>query len=164
MTFGDVTGLRRAEEQIRRLAAAATQSNDAVILFDLQGKVQAWNHGAQHMYGWSETEALRMNVRDFVPADKMAESLDLMRRLAAGEAVASFETQRLTKDRRVLESGCRHAGAERDRKGRGFRRHRARHHRAKAGGEGNEVAQRNTGAARCGPHGEAELAPGNSAS
>jgi PAS domain S-box-containing protein len=103
VTFTDVTGLRRAEKQIRRLATAVTDSNDAVILFDVMGNVQAWNRGAQNMYGWSETEAVGMNFSDLVPADKAAESLDLMPRLRAGGAIASFETRRLTKDGRILD-------------------------------------------------------------
>ena len=80
-----------------------TDSNDAVILFDLKGNVQAWNRGAQKMYGWSETEALRMNFRDFVPEGGAAEHVDLMNRLLLGDAIASFETQRLTKDGRMLD-------------------------------------------------------------
>ena len=37
VTFDDVTRLRRAEERTRRLATVVTDSNDAVILFDLNG-------------------------------------------------------------------------------------------------------------------------------
>jgi PAS domain-containing protein len=39
-TFDDVTGLRRAEESARRLATVVTDSNDAIILFDLAGRIQ----------------------------------------------------------------------------------------------------------------------------
>ena len=103
MTFGDVTGLRRAEKQTRRLATVVTDSNDSVFLVDLNSDIQAWNRGASIMYGWSETEALKMNFRDLAPAGKAIEALDLMRRLLAGERIASFETVRLTRDGRVLD-------------------------------------------------------------
>ena len=103
ITFGDITGLRRAEKQIRRLATAMMDSNDAVILFDLKGDIQAWNRGAQNMYGWSESEALGLNLREFVPEERAAEHAGLMNRLLLGDAVASFETQRLTKDGRILD-------------------------------------------------------------
>jgi two-component system, chemotaxis family, CheB/CheR fusion protein len=103
MTFGDVTGLRRAEIQTRRLATVVTDSNDAVFLVDLKGHIHAWNRGAAIMYGWSETEALKMNFRDLAPADKAMEALDLMRRLLACEPIASFETMRLTRDGRALD-------------------------------------------------------------
>jgi two-component system CheB/CheR fusion protein len=103
VTFGDVTGLRRAEKQIRRLATVMMDSNDSVIVFDLKGNVQAWNGGAQKMYGWSETEALRINFRELAPASRAIENVDLMNRLLQGDAIVSFETQRLTKDGRVLD-------------------------------------------------------------
>jgi two-component system CheB/CheR fusion protein len=103
VTFGDVTRLRRAEQQTRRLATAVTDSNDAVILVDLKGDIQAWNRGAERVYGWSEAEALRMNLRDLTPPDKRAETAGLMHQLGAGETTASLETQRLTKDGRTLD-------------------------------------------------------------
>ncbi len=103
VTFSDITRLRRAEKQIRRLATVVTDSNDAVLLFDPDGKILTWNRGAQNMYGWSEGEALRMNVRDITPPDNIAETTDLLRRLAAGETVSSYESQRITKDSRILD-------------------------------------------------------------
>ncbi len=103
VTFGDVTRLRRAEKQTRRLATVVMDSNDAVILVDLDGGIQAWNRGAERLYGWSEAEALGMNLRDLTPPDQSAEAAGLMHQLGAGETIASFETQRLTKDGRVLD-------------------------------------------------------------
>jgi two-component system CheB/CheR fusion protein len=103
VTFDDVTRLRRAEERTRRLATVLTDSNDGVVLFDLAGAIQAWNRGAQAMYGWSEEEALRMNIRDLAPAEEKAQTDDLIRQLGAGEAITSFETKRRAKDGRVLD-------------------------------------------------------------
>jgi PAS domain S-box-containing protein len=103
VTFGDVTNLRRAEKRIRRLATAMVASNDAVILFDLKGNILDWNRGAGEMYGWTEAEALKMSFRELVPADKAAETLDLMKRLLSCAPIPSFETQRLTRDGKVLD-------------------------------------------------------------
>ncbi len=101
VTFDDVTRLRRSEDRTRRLATAVADSNDAVILFDLNGNIQDWNRGAQGLYGWSETEALQMNLRDLTPAGEVDEFPNLIPRLLAGETVASVETHRRTKDGRV---------------------------------------------------------------
>ncbi len=103
VTLNDVTNLRRAEKQIRRFATVLKDSNDAVILFDLDGNIQAWNRGAQVMYGWCETEALMMNMRQLTPPDRVPELAEMERRLLTGDLVASFETQRCTKDGRILE-------------------------------------------------------------
>jgi two-component system CheB/CheR fusion protein len=103
VTFNDITRVRRAEEQTRRLATVVMDSNDAILLFDPHGDIVAWNRGAQAMYGWSEEESLRMNIREITPADKLAENIDLIRRLSAGKPVFSFETRRKTKNGRLLE-------------------------------------------------------------
>jgi light-regulated signal transduction histidine kinase (bacteriophytochrome) len=46
-----------------------------------------------------------MTIGDLTPSDKIPESTDLFRRLAAGEIVSSFETQRIAKDGRILDVG-----------------------------------------------------------
>ena len=98
VTFSDVTRLRRAEQQTRRLATVVRDSNDAVILCDTTGNILAWNRGAEGMYGWSETEALRMRLRDLTPPDRSGETADLMPRLLAGQT------------RRVLREPASHEG------------------------------------------------------
>jgi two-component system CheB/CheR fusion protein len=103
VTFDNVTILRLAQERTRRLATVVTDSNDAVILFGIDGRIEAWNRGAAGMYGWSEQEALGMNIRDLAPAQEAAAFDDLIRRLLAGETNTSFETKRCAKDGRVLD-------------------------------------------------------------
>jgi len=98
-----VSGRKQAEEDSRRLAAIVRDANDAVTLLDFEGNILAWNRGAENMYGWSEAEALQMNIRDTVPEHKRQEALAFARDLAAGDIVKSFEAQRVTKDGRVLE-------------------------------------------------------------
>jgi len=103
VTFSEVTRLRRAEKQTRRLAAVVRDSNDAVILCDPTGTILAWNRGAEAMYGWREAEAVRMNFRDLMPPDRMKEAADLMAQLTTRQMVASFESQRRAKDGRTVE-------------------------------------------------------------
>ncbi|MGC2062427.1 MAG: chemotaxis protein CheB [Thermodesulfovibrionales bacterium] len=103
VTFSDVSQLRRAEEKTRRLATVLTDSNDAVLLFGPAGNILTWNRGAHNMYGWREAEALRMTIHDMTPSDKIDETTALIRRLSVGEPVSSFDTQRKTKDGRVLD-------------------------------------------------------------
>src|SRR5208337_3365872 len=61
LTFTDVTQMRRADEQARRLATVLLDSNDALIVHDFEGKILAWNRGAEQMTGYLEAEALQMN-------------------------------------------------------------------------------------------------------
>lgn len=102
MSFIDVHKIKQADKA-RRFATVLEDSNDAVTVVDSNGKILAWNQGAVRMYGWSETEALAMNVRQLIPEKKRDEVTVLFNRLMQGKTVKSFETQRLTKDGRPLD-------------------------------------------------------------
>jgi len=103
----DITERKQTEANHRRLASVVIDSNDAITIQDFDGNITAWNKGAEKMYGYSEAEVLRMNIRDIVPEDKQSEALDFVRRLQEEEEeeeeVESFESQRLTKDGKVLD-------------------------------------------------------------
>jgi two-component system CheB/CheR fusion protein len=103
ITFFDITGRVAAEARARLFATVLQDSNDAVTVQDFDGRITAWNRGAERMYGYSEAEALDMNIRDTVPVYRRAEALELVKRIAAGENIQSFETQRVTKDGRTLD-------------------------------------------------------------
>ena len=102
-TERDITERKREEENLRRMATVVRDSNDAITIQDFEGRITAWNRGAELMYGFSEAEALLMNIDLLTIPGKIAEQKDFIRRLIAGEAITSFETQRLTKDGRVLD-------------------------------------------------------------
>ncbi|GEM_PF-3704981 len=102
ITFSNVTRLRLGEKKTRRLAAVVTDSNDAVLLFDLAGNILSWNRGAQKAYGWSEAEALQMTIHDMTPSDEIDDVTELIGVLA-GKTAPSYETRRKTKDGRVLD-------------------------------------------------------------
>lgn len=88
--------LKKAHEQ-DRLAAVVRDSFDAITMQDLDGQTLAWNPGAERFYGWSETEALQMNVRDRIPVALRKEELDILKRLSKAETLQAHITQRLTK-------------------------------------------------------------------
>jgi PAS domain S-box-containing protein len=92
-----------AGNEARRLATVVRDSNDAITIQDFMGRITAWNRGAELMYGYGEAEALQMNIEHLTAPGKVAEEKDFVRRLEAGEAVASLETQRVTKDGRILD-------------------------------------------------------------
>ena len=55
------------------------------------------------MYGWSEAEALAMNIRDLIPESQREEALDVVRQLARAEILAPYRAKRVAKDGRVVE-------------------------------------------------------------
>src|SRR5262249_28403978 len=68
-TERDITERKRAEAELRRLATVVKDSNDAITVQDLDGKIIAWNRGATKMYGYSEAEALQMTIEALVPEE-----------------------------------------------------------------------------------------------
>jgi len=98
----DITEQKEAAE-LRRLAVVVRDSNDAITVQDFEGRILAWNPGAEKLYGWKEVEALAMNIRDIVPEEKGDESLSFIKRLAAEDLIAPFQTQRVCKDGRILD-------------------------------------------------------------
>jgi PAS domain S-box-containing protein len=106
----DITERKQAEaalkekvEDLRRLATVVSDSNDAVIMHDLEGKILAWNRGARETYGYTEAEALEKNVRDIVAETDREAALNLIQKIKQGEIVKSFELRRVTKDGRILD-------------------------------------------------------------
>ena len=97
------TALKEKVEELRRLATVVSDSNDAVILHDLDGKILAWNRGAKETYGYTEAEALGTNVREIVAEPDREAALTLIQRIKHGEIVKSFELRRVTKDGRILD-------------------------------------------------------------
>jgi two-component system CheB/CheR fusion protein len=102
VTLLDITNRIAAEAQARRLATVLLDSNDAVTVCDLDGRITAWNDGAERMFGYSVTKALTMNMRELVPEALRSSSADMFARVARGESL-SLETQRMTCGGAVLE-------------------------------------------------------------
>jgi len=109
ITFVDVTKAKRTREALKkanallRLAVVVRDASDAITVQALGGQTIAWNPGAEKLYGWSEAEALQMNVRARIPHALQEKALAEVLQLSDAQFLAPFQTQRLTKDGRVLD-------------------------------------------------------------
>ena len=101
IVFIDITDIR-SQESLRRLAVVVRDSNDAVLMYDLQGNIGAWNPKAERLYGYSEAEALRMKIQEIIPPEAQDAHAQLVDQLVQGDTTTPLETARLTKDGRVL--------------------------------------------------------------
>jgi len=99
----DIPKHKRWEDKLHLLAAVVHDSNDAITVHDFEGNIRVWNRAAERTYGYSKAEALKMNIKQIVPEEMRAEMAALARRLRKGEDIQSFETQRITKDGRILD-------------------------------------------------------------
>ena len=105
ITFFDISEIKRARETLQHaydslhLATVVVHdSNDAVVLQNMVGDILAWNPAARRMYGWSESEALQMNIRALIPEELRDEALKRVRQISQAEVIAPFQTERIAKD------------------------------------------------------------------
>jgi len=108
ITFSDITEMKKAREVLReseilrRLALVMTDSRDAILVHDLDGKILSWNPSATNMYGWSEAEALTMNIRDLIPQADQDAALAVEQQLSRAEVLQPYPMERLAKDGRIV--------------------------------------------------------------
>jgi two-component system cell cycle sensor histidine kinase/response regulator CckA len=91
----------RAEESLQQtnqvLGAIFQSSPLAIYAFDLDGKVLMWNAAAEHIFGWSEQEAVGRPL-PIVSQDERGEFRQLCDRVLGGGAFTNVETHRRKKD------------------------------------------------------------------
>jgi len=109
ISFVDITERRKVEEELLkanelvRLAAVVRDAHDAVTVHNLEGRILAWNPGAERLYGWSEAEALKMNIRDRIPEGRREEAVEKIHSLSRSEILEPYLTQRMDKSGRIVE-------------------------------------------------------------
>ena len=91
---------RRVLESAQYLAAIVENSDDAIVSKDLDGRILSWNDAATRMYGYTAEEAIGQPIDIVIPADpkRRQEELDIRARIARGERIEHYETERRRKD------------------------------------------------------------------
>lgn len=108
-TIQDITERKNTDEalckanRLLRLAVVVRDAHDAITVQDLTGRTLAWNPGAVRLYGWTEAQALAMNVHERIPENKREGALDRLTRLSRAEVLEPDLTQRLTATGAVLD-------------------------------------------------------------
>ncbi len=102
LSFVDITEIVKTRDalfktnELLRLAVVVRDARDAITVQDLDGRILAWNPGAVRMYGWTEEQALQMNVRERIPALRYDTAQAQLLRLGRGDTLAPYATERLT--------------------------------------------------------------------
>lgn len=95
--------LEESEEKLKMSADIIASSYDAIISKDLNNIVTSWNRSAERTFGYTAKEMIGKPLSILLPIDRLAEEQEIYDRLRAGEVVRHFETQRVTKDKTVLD-------------------------------------------------------------
>jgi two-component system CheB/CheR fusion protein len=102
LTFSDISEIKRMEaalaeaSKLARLAVVVRDAHDAITVQDLQGQTLAWNPAAMRMYGWSEAQALAMNVQTRIPQALRQEETNRMLQLSRSAVLEPYRTQRIS--------------------------------------------------------------------
>jgi PAS domain S-box-containing protein len=98
---------RRAEEEIRAtrelLESFVQNTDDAIILFDTEGRIMRTNPSFRRIYGWDESEALGMRL-PMVPEDDMARVENYFRSVVETGKPVTYRGKRIRKDGTFFDS------------------------------------------------------------
>ncbi|MBI1897122.1 MAG: PAS domain S-box protein [Acidobacteria bacterium] len=84
------------------MAAIVESSDDAIVGKSLDGIIQSWNRGAERIFGYKAEEVMGKHISIIAPPDRVDEIPRILARIARGERVDHYETERRTKDGRIL--------------------------------------------------------------
>lgn len=108
ITFTEITEIKKAQsallESQSRLAIVLRDARDAITVQDLTGRILAWNPEAQRMYGWSEAEAMAMNIKDLTPPEQREDALAKTQQLSHAETLKPYLVKRIAKGGEIVEA------------------------------------------------------------
>jgi PAS domain S-box-containing protein len=99
----DEPALPPADNSRVHLAAIVDSSLDAIIGKDLNGIVTSWNASAELLFGHQAQDMIGTAITRLIPADRLREEDHILEKLRRGERVQHLETQRLTRDGRLID-------------------------------------------------------------
>jgi PAS domain S-box-containing protein len=89
----------RKEEATRALLAAVVASSEnAIVSKTLQGIVTSWNPEAERLFGYTAAEAIGKPMSILIPPQRPGEEAELLARIARGDRITHYETERVRKD------------------------------------------------------------------
>lgn len=81
------------------LATLLETAEDAILTLALDGKIQDWSRGAEHLYGYTAAEAVGTPLARLLPLYEVAAHEDLLAAATRGELPSLETTERLHKNR-----------------------------------------------------------------
>ncbi len=95
--------LERSTEENRRLALIVKQTGDAIMIHDMDGNISQWNPAAERLFGYPAGDIIGQSAALLAPKDREHELKQNLAAIAERRLIENMETQRLTRDGRLLD-------------------------------------------------------------
>lgn len=92
----DITGRKRAEKEIHRLASIVESTNDAVVSANCDLIIDHWSRGAQTLLGYRAEEVIGKSLDMLIPPEGLKAARELAAKVLAGARLDSFDTEAMT--------------------------------------------------------------------
>ena len=89
-------------DSIRLNKNVIENSNDAIITKDLNGTITSWNKGAEKIFGYTAQEMIGGSMLRLFPPHRELEEALVLEKIASGNRVDTFQTERIHKDGHVV--------------------------------------------------------------
>ena len=103
IAFHDETEREASAREAELLATIVKSSDDAIIVQGLKGDIRAWNDGATRMFGYSEKQALTINIRDLIARGQKKAYTTYIDNIVKGGNQHSTETTAVTRNGNILD-------------------------------------------------------------
>ena len=86
------------------LSSQIIESSDlAIKAKTLDGIITTWNHGAEKIYGYKDTEIIGKHISLITPKDLLPELEVLTKKISEGQSISIYDTKRIRKDGVVID-------------------------------------------------------------
>jgi PAS domain S-box-containing protein len=103
----DITERKRAEAALRQTQSLLTgivdSSQDAIVSKKLDGTVTTWNRAAEILFGYAASEMIGHSISVLAPPGREDDMKNVLRKVASGETVSRYRTQRCRKDGAIID-------------------------------------------------------------
>lgn len=94
----NVTESAKLQQEIKKLADMTDTSEDAIIRLGIFGRIESWNKGAKHIFGYKEDEIVGHMFEEIVPKDCREDIEGLMKGVLKKGFIRNFETYSMHKN------------------------------------------------------------------
>ncbi|KUM52585.1 hypothetical protein AR688_09860 [Rheinheimera sp. EpRS3] len=97
------TQRKLAQLNLAHFKAIVDSSDDAIISKNIHGIIASWNRGAEKVFGYTAAEMVGKPMTLIIPPERLHEEPELLSKIAAGEKVDHFQTQRQHKNGELVD-------------------------------------------------------------